>query len=233
MVVGCSHGELADQSAIGAVLKFKDRWRPDFTAHLGDFIDAAAFRSGAKGTSDESRKVGPDFSAGVVFLNQLRPNVVLCGNHESRIWKLRGHHSAIVSELAFCIVRDIEKACDKLKARIIPYDYKAHYRLGDCRLMHGTMFGENATRDHAEAYGPCIHAHTHRAGQARGRRVDNPLGICVGTLTKVANMDYAATRRATLGWSQGLAFGYYSDKTTKAWLCERGQDETGEWMFPI
>ncbi len=232
LCVGCSHGGLADPKAIKSVLSFRDRYKPDFVAHLGDFVDMSAFRSGAKGSTDESEPIEPDFDAGMKFLKELRPNVVLCGNHEDRLWRLQGHHSAIVSDLAMRIVRDIERTCLGLKAKLIPYDYKAHYMLADYRLMHGTLFNEMACRDHAEAYGPSIIAHTHRAGQARGRRVDNPLCICVGTLTKVENMDYAKNRRATLGWSQGLCFGVYDDKRAHPWLCEKGQDEA-EWIFPL
>ncbi len=52
--VGCSHGHLADQSALATALKFKSAWKPDTVMHLGDFMDLAALRSGAKGTPDEN-----------------------------------------------------------------------------------------------------------------------------------------------------------------------------------
>lgn len=232
MAVSCSHGGLADPQALKAVLEFRDRWKPDFVAHLGDFIDMAAFRSGAKGKVDEGAPIDPDFQAGIDFLDLLHPNVILCGNHEDRLWSLRKHPNAIVSTLASRIVKDIQDECKKLKAKVVPYEYKAHYMLGDFRLMHGVFYNEMAIRDHAEAFGNCIIGHIHRAGIARGRRVDNPLCIGVGTLTNVPNMDYAKNRRATLGWSQGICFGLYDDKRCYPWLCEKSQTET-DWIFPI
>ncbi len=233
MAVGCSHAQLADPSAIKAVLGFKARFKPDFTAHLGDFIDATALRRGAKDTCDETKEIPPDVDTGLQFLTQLEPQLVLCGNHEDRAWNLRKHHNAIVKIAASVVVSGIEDHCKNLKARLIPWEYKAAFRLGDFLLMHGFVFGENATRDHAEMCGNVIHAHTHRAGSARGRRFDNPVGIGVGTLTRVANMDYAKSRRATLAWSQGFAYGYYTDSKTVAWLCERSQNETKEWKCPL
>jgi predicted phosphodiesterase len=224
---------LADPEAIKSVLKFKERFKPDLVAHLGDFVDMSAFRAGARGTADESEPIEPDFDAGIKFLKQLRPQIVLCGNHEDRLWRMQAHHSAIISDLAERIVRDIRRECDAMKARLIPYDYKAHYLLADFRLMHGTFYNENACRDHAEAYGNCIIAHTHKAGLARGRRVDNPLCVCVGTLSNVPNMDYAKNRRATLAWSNGLCFGMFDDKRCYPWLAEKSQDDKGEWVFPL
>lgn len=53
LVVGCSHGQMADPKALAAVLKFKESFKPHFTAHLGDAFDTTAFRAGAKGTRDE------------------------------------------------------------------------------------------------------------------------------------------------------------------------------------
>lgn len=232
LCVGCSHGDLADPKALAAVIDFKARWKPDFVAHLGDFIDMAAFRTGAKGNGDEAEPIEPDFQAGMDFLQELKPHIVICGNHEDRLWNLRSHPNAIVATLAARIVGNIQDTCKAIKAKLIPYDYKAHYRLGDFKLMHGKFYNEMALRDHAEAYGNCIIAHTHKAGLMRGRRDDNPVCIGVGTLTKVENMDYAKNRRATLGWSQGLAFGVYDDRRAYAWLCEKSQNQKN-WVFPI
>ena len=48
LLCGCSHGQLASRSALNALLKFKADFRPHFTAHLGDFCDTTAWRSGAR-----------------------------------------------------------------------------------------------------------------------------------------------------------------------------------------
>lgn len=82
MAVGCSHGNHIDPVAAAAVVKFRESWKPTTVVHLGDFVDTAAFRKGARGGSDESEPVGPDIDAGCKFLQQLRPTIVLNGNHE-------------------------------------------------------------------------------------------------------------------------------------------------------
>ena len=76
MAVGCSHGDQIDPEARKAVLMFKERWKPDTTIHLGDFLDLAAFRSGAisdPNSSDRAASISDDLSAGIDFLHELRP----------------------------------------------------------------------------------------------------------------------------------------------------------------
>ena len=52
MAVGCSHGELICPESRKAVLEFAKKFRPDFRAHLGDFIDLAAMRGGVSSDVD-------------------------------------------------------------------------------------------------------------------------------------------------------------------------------------
>jgi hypothetical protein len=231
LAVGCSHGCYADEIAIAAVLKFRDAFKPEHTIHLGDFIDATAFRSGARGTNDESSPVAPDLDSGLDFLDQLRPSLVLCGNHEARLWHLTNHPNAIVAECAIDIVRRIESRIRKLRADLVEYHgVWAGRRIGGHFFTHGSIHSENATRDMAEMHGKVVHAHTHRCAVAKGRRDDNPTGYCVGTLTAASNMDYAATRRATLAWSQGFVWGEVCGNEAVLWLHE--QPRGTEWRLP-
>lgn len=227
MIVGCSHGSLASQRAIDAVLRFRDEFKPHFVAHLGDFLDTTAFRAHATNTPDEGANISEDIAAGLRFLIQLRPNVVLCGNHEDRLWRLRAHPKAIVAECAARIVSDIQQLCDRARIKLIPYAYEAHYQLGNYKLLHGVLFGENATRDHAEMFGNCVHAHTHRPAVAQGRRADHPTAYCVGTLANIPAMDYAKTRRSTYGWGYGFVWGYYSNTQCVLQLWDNQQSD--EW----
>ena len=82
---GCRHGHKADANASKALLQFRESFKPDFVADLGDFIDTAAFRAGARGDADEAEPVQPDLQSGLDFIEQMRPNVILCGNHEARL----------------------------------------------------------------------------------------------------------------------------------------------------
>lgn len=233
MAVGCSHGNLINKGARDAVLKFRDRWKPDTVVHCGDFLDTAAFRSGAHGTADEARPISPDVECGLEFLEALRPTLILLGNHEDRLWKLAQHYNAIVQLAAAQIIAEINEVAAGLHAEVVPWNILNGYRIiGGYTYCHGWMIGENAIRDHAEALGSVVHAHTHRAGMAKGRRSDNPSGYCVGTLANIPALDYAKSRRSTLAWSSGFVWGEYCDERSVLWLHEQPRGEV-EWRLPV
>ena len=232
LLVGCSHGLHADPVAIRAILAFKKDYKPHTVVHLGDYADTTAFRSGAKGTKDENEPIDPDIDEGLRFLDALGVTIALDGNHEARIWRARSSPNPFVSYAA-CKVADIVTGFMR-KRRIDHAMYDGvwqHRMLGNFRVMHGTFYNENATRDHAEKFGNVIHAHTHRCAHAKGRRSDNPTGFCVGTLTRASNMDYANTKASTLAWSQGFVWGEYSESRGVFWLHEHPATET-EWRLP-
>ena len=235
LAVGCSHGNHINPIAEAAVLKFRESFKPHTIAHLGDFCDTAALRRGATGSSDESEPIGPDIEAGLAFLRKLRPTIVLVGNHEIRAYHLQSHKNAIVSDCAMNIVSRFQKQMKALKAEYVEgWSIRDFRMIGNYKIMHGYIFNENACRDHAEAEGNIIFAHTHRAGMAKGRRSDNPTGISVGTLSTIANHDYASARRATHAWSGGLCYGEYCDgerARTVPVIYEQPQTET-EWRLP-
>lgn len=233
LAVGCSHGVHADPKAIAAVLEFRERFRPETCIHLGDFCDTAAFRSGAKGSNDESEPIQPDVDGGLEFLKRLRPTLVFCGNHEDRLWRLANSSNAIVSHCAQGVISEIVKSCHKLRAEIVPWTGIEQGRMiGGFRFMHGVFYNESATRDHAEAFGNVVHAHTHRACVAKGRRSDSPTGFCVGTLTRRGAMEYAKARRATMSWSAGFVWGEHTDNQAVLWLHEQ-PSTVGEWRLPL
>ena len=233
MAVGCSHGDQIDPEARKAVLTFRDRWKPDTTFHLGDFLDLAAFRSGAvndPNSADRAASVSDDLSAGIDFLHELRPQHILFGNHEARLYKLAASPNALAAHAATLTLQAIEDAAKKLKARTYPYHIRSYAELGGTKFLHGYMFNVQAIRDHAETYGNCVLAHLHRVGSERARTLDGATGHCTGMLARF-DMEYASTRRATLGWSQGFAYGFYNDKTTTVNTCERKHSQP--WLLPI
>lgn len=232
LAVGCSHAIYADPIAISAVLKFKREFKPDTTVHLGDLVDTTALRGGAKGTPDEAKKIKPDIDGGIKFLRLLEPTVFIWGNHEARITRLQDHPNAIVSYAAEKICEALDEECKKLKCTVVRYTgINQGITFGGYRYMHGVMFNEMAVRDHAEAFGNCVFAHTHRCGIAVGRRSDSPRAYCVGTLTRRENMDYASARRSTLAWSQGFVWGYYGDDWSQLWLHEHNR-ALSQWVLP-
>jgi hypothetical protein len=235
IAVGCVHGELACKEAQRAVLQFAERWKPETRIDLGDVMDFAAFRGGAKGTSDESRNVAVDFSAGADWLTRFRPTHRCFGNHDDRIAKLTASPNAIVAHCAGKVLEDLRRIDEQNKTIVRQYEPDQYFEFGDTKFLHGFYFNEQAIRDHAEAYGRVVIAHLHTPGEAWGRRLDHPTGWCVGTLGEVRRFDYAKTRRATLRWGHGLVFGEYSDKHCAVFLarqeCNGGAAE--DWRLPL
>ena len=234
MAIGCSHGKLANPKAIAAVLKFAEQWKPKHRIHLGDAFDTTCFRSGAKGTSDESSKQDPDTKAGVKFLQQFRPTVFCMGNHEQRLVNLCTHPSEVVSIAANKVLAECLAPVKQLNAKLIPYTVlrEGWHELGGYRWGHGHLYGENYLRDSAEAFGNCVVAHAHRAGMQKGRRLDNATAYGVGTLADIPAMHYASGRRATLAWSSGMVFGEVCGDQAQLFLCEWPQGTT-DWRLPI
>jgi predicted phosphodiesterase len=234
IAISCSHGKYADETAIDAVLKMRERWNPSIVVHLGDWCDTTAFRSGAVGSSDESEPVAPDIDGGLSFLRKYRPTHVLDGNHEDRIPRMLSHRNAIVAYAAQQATDYIDRTFVEIGCRRIPYDgVFQKLVIGDVTFTHGTIYNENSARDMAEIYGgKVIFGHTHRSQQAEGRTIKESTGYCTGTLTRRGEMDYAKARRATLGWRQGLVYGEIGPKDSAVWLITRGEFDK-EWRLPL
>ena len=233
MAVGCSHGAEIDPEARAAVLKFKAAWKPQTTIHLGDFIDLSAFRAGAirdSNDADHAADVAGDLMAGIEFLHELEPNQILCGNHEARLWKFSKSPNALLAYAANLTIQKITESATKLRAPLTPYGIRNFVELGGTKFVHGSMFNVSAIRDHAETYGNVVMAHLHRVGWERARNIDGASGYCVGMLANF-EMPYASERRATLAWSQGMAWGYYCDTSLTVNLCERKKGQP--WLLPI
>lgn len=232
LALSCSHGNLADPDALKAVLKFKASWKPHRTLHLGDVFDFASLRSGADGTNDEGTDLFDDFHAGTRFLTQLEPTDVFVGNHCDRAYKLAQSNRAKVAYAAGRLVSDYETlAKDTLKAQLIPYDIDEGWlQLGDTLFGHGYMYSLNAIRDHAESVGKCVIGHLHRVGQERARVRRGATGYCVGFLGRKELFTYAKLNKQRFAWSQGFAWGEYSDAYCHVRLEQRTPDG---WRLPL
>lgn len=215
LICGCSHGGLALDLALDAIVKFKEDFRPDFTCHLGDWTDTTAWRAGAKGTSDEGADVAADMERGLGFLSRLRPQAVFIGNHEHRIYRHADHPNAIVREAARSTISSIREfmELDLGGARLVEtYDWDtAWLRMGNYLIGHGISFSENAVRDHAERVGNCIIAHLHRQEVNRGRRSDSPTCVSVGYLGDRPKFKYADLHPSRYRWQVGWCYGEFTD----------------------
>jgi hypothetical protein len=231
VAISCSHGHLIDPVAAKSVLKFIELYRPHTRIHLGDYVDTAAFRSGAIGTEDEAISLDSDVCKGAAFLKEYQPDVLLNGNHDWRLWKNAEHWQQIRAEAARSLISKIRAAIPRKCVFIESYDIRhSWYTLGDTKFLHGWFFNENAIRDHAEHFGRCVIGHVHKVGQSAGRRFDSPTAYCVGMLGDPVLFQYAAQRRATSQWSQGFAWGEYSESKCMVNLSMR---DGPEWRLPF
>lgn len=232
LAFGCSHGKAIRPDARAAIVEMRRRWKPDTCIHLGDWADMTAFRSGAKGTRDESAPILPDIDSGLRFIEEAGCNMVMAGNHEDRIFRLAHHHNAIIAECANYTMKRIAETLAGLDCVWVD-KWPSWRTFGGVKFGHGTLWNENYLRDTAEAYGATVVAHAHRAGVATGRRDDNPQCFGVGTLAALSaeEMGYSKARRSTLAWSAGFVCGEYCDDKAQLWLHDNGQRT--EWRLPV
>ena len=209
--VSCSHAKLVDRSAWQAMLKAKESHDPHFTFHLGDFVDTTCWRSGASG-GDLAEDYRGDISTGLTHLDQLQSQLVLCGNHEARLWRELNNKDGKIAGLASELISHIRKQVTQWGAEFVEYNGLFQGRmLGNFCLTHGTIYNQMACRDMAETYGNVIFGHTHTAGIQQARGMNQAIGVNIGTLTDRAEMHYANCRRQTLAWRQAWVYGEYCD----------------------
>ena len=181
-------------------------------------LASRAWRSGARDSKDEGASVSDDLLTGLGFLEKLEPQAVFIGNHEARIYKHAEHPNAIVREAARSTLSELRKAItQELKAKFVEtYEVtKSWLEMGDTMIGHGFMFNENAIRDHAEFHGRnVIIAHLHRQGMERARASRGATGYCVGYLGNSEKFTYADTHKAKAKWTQGFAYGEFSESYT-------------------
>jgi predicted phosphodiesterase len=212
----CTHGSEADPRALDAILRLREAWKPDFVLHLGDAIDVRNMRAGARRDStdpDYGASMTDDVLQGLAFVKELRPNIYLFGNHEARLAQMQHSASGVHRDAATGVLDRIQTAADKMKCRIIPYKGvhpDCAFLLGDTAFIHGALFGTSAVRDSCEYFGrSVVMGHTHRVAMESARIHAKATGYNIGCGVKL-DIEYAATRRQTLGWRHAAAYGHFN-----------------------
>jgi predicted phosphodiesterase len=239
LAVSCSHAKYVDPEAWATVLKFKERFKPTTTLHLGDFVDLTALLGGGAGSGNDGDEITPDIDTGLQHLRELRPNIVLAGNHEDRAWKLTNSKNAVTAYCAHKIINSIDETTAKIRARFLPYSgIEQIYDIADIGFTHGTCYGETAARDMAEQY--CngtrrriCFGHSHKVAIQSARTHHGGTGYNIGTLTQRGALDYAKTRRSTFAWTQGVLFGEYCEEINQSSLHIAHQSHGEVWRLPV
>jgi len=173
----------------------------------------AALRAGARRDADDpdrGESIADDLLAGLSFLHELQPTHIHFGNHEDRLSGLMHSGNGVVKYAATQVLGRITSAAKEMKAKLVPYDglrASACTLLGNTLFLHGVLYNVSAARDHAEALGmSCVFGHTHRVAQEAGRCQNPVVGYNIGCAIDLS-VGYAKSRRQTLGWAHGFAYG--------------------------
>lgn len=233
MAVGCTHGDIADPKLLKQVLKFKKDFNPAIALELGDVVDTAAFRTGARGTRDQARPIAPDFQAGKRWLQEYEPTHLSWGNHDARLVNLSDSADAITAHAAGVLWEDLNATLRSLKTKTVPYDFEHNwFEFGGTYWGHGFWYNDQSVRDHAEYLGgPVVMAHLHVPQIVVGRTRNPSQSFCVGTLGDIEKFTYARLRRATARWGHGCVFGEVSDREARLWLASAPKG--GDLKFPV
>lgn len=219
VIVSDSHGDKIDRKAEKLLLSFVKEFKPDLRLHLGDYLNAEAFRNGA---DEWERKIGlkADVGAALRFLEQYRPTHLLDGNHDDRL-PLYVHHSpSPLAEYVAEKLQEVEVLSRLLRTVRLPYDKrKGILKIGKMKALHGFFAGSNAGKQHALAFGSCVFGHTHRfssvsvpGAHSGGRAVARGVGALCSL-----DMEYNARHVDTLAQAQGWIYGVMDDRG-RYWL---------------
>ncbi len=205
------HGDEQHAPTVKAFHRFCEDFKPHRRIIGGDVWD---FQSLRRGESDKERRheVMPDFRAGMDFIEKFKPDTILLGNHDFRLWRAAEAKDGPLSEFAAERIADIRAAAKKLDCDLIPYSKGRVTTLGPLKVLHGFFAGETSAKRHAQVYGPCIYGHVHTGEHAAvpryGERQEAWSSPCMCRL----DFDYAEDSPGTLKWEQGWIYGAFDGR---------------------
>jgi hypothetical protein len=225
------HGDQQDKKSNRVFFDFLKIWKPDIRIAGGDVWDMRPLRK--KATDDEKREsMQKDFEAGKQWLEDFQPNFFLRGNHDERLWELRESDCGVRSDYAGKLINEeIEPLMKKLRCRMLPY-HKRHgvLKIGHLKVLHGFYCGMFAAKQHALAYGSCLHGHVHVIDEHSIPGLERRVGRSCGSLCK-NDMSYNERQPNTLRQANGFVFGIISDKTGD-YSAFQAESIGGKWMLP-
>ena len=223
------HGDMQDKTAVRVFLEWLKDWQPKHKIFGGDLWDFRAMRHGAS-QEDKAETMQPDFDAGMMFLKEFKPDVLMRGNHDERLWDFAKHKDGVVGDYSKTAVRQIEDHCRDKNINMLPW-HKRHgiHKLGHLKMLHGIHFGMYAAKQHALLYGACLFGHTHSISSYAIPGLERRVGRDVGCLC-LLDHEYNRATPASLRHAHGWAYGIVNSKTGnyKVWQTEK---VNGEFIF--
>lgn len=224
------HGDQQDKSAVDALFKFIDIFKPDLRICAGDLWDFRPLRG--KASDDEKREsMREDFTAGETFFNRLKPHYFLRGNHDERLWELAERDEGVRSDYALDLISQVHRMVLRHKCKMLPYHKRdGVLRLGSLKILHGFSAGVNAARQTALIYGSCLFGHVHTIDQHAIPGLERRVARSIGCLCKL-DMDYNAKTPSSLRHAHGWAYGVLCDKTGR-YFVNQAESIDGKWILP-
>ena len=199
------HVPYQDETALKIVCDFRKDFKPHRTVIMGDMMTADQVSSFK---NDEETGLYEEYQLANGWLDKLTKegDVFLEGNHEERLRRA----GLVKPTLRKILSPERNLNLKKRGLRFLPYDNnprKGTVRFGKLRALHGWWCTQYAARRHAEAYGCCVFAHTHRHQTFQPvHAYERNTGFNIGCLCRL-DMPWQETS-APRGWTQGFAFAY-------------------------
>jgi hypothetical protein len=230
IVVGDSHGDNVSKDASVGFFKFLKIWKPKYRIHCGDVFDARPLRRGA---SDEEKRqeILSDFRAGMSFIDEMKPNFITWGNHDSRIFDLANNGVGMMKEYGRELVSEIESKLNKLKCTTLEYHKRTGVlHIGKLRVIHGFSAGANAARESARTYGSVLMGHVHSIQSASIPGLDNRVGRAIGAMCNL-DLDYNRATMSSLAHAHGFGYGAINSKSGD-YVFHQAEFINGKWLLP-
>lgn len=229
-----SHGDMIDPVTAEKFLEFVEAYKPHHRIHGGDVFDFRPLR-GKCSNEEKSESMKGDVMAGLQFVDDYRPNFILKGNHDHRLWmKAIAWTDGSMRDLCELLVLEIEGNRVWKRATVLPYDSRLGVlKLGDLQFVHGIHTGIYCAKQLIMLYKStgtgAIMGHVHRFSMHTDPSLTKAVGITCGALCQL-DMPYNTTAGAKLGHSNGWIFGeIHSGGEWEAWNVRRDGDI---WLNP-
>ena len=120
VLVSDNHGHQANTAAVKKLFGFVEDFKPDRIFHLGDNRDLSSIRKGAA-PGEACQSMLEDINAGKEFIEKLRPNVFINGNHDVRMDELAESGNGIASDFAKRRIAEWDQLYKSLTIDVLPY----------------------------------------------------------------------------------------------------------------
>ena len=231
-----THGDMIDQSAREAFVKFQKFWKPTRVIHGGDWCDLRALRSSAS-AQDKADGIEEDIEQGIDFLLEIGVTDLLFGNHDNRLIKaLKYKPDGIIRAAASKLYDDVVRALDPKRVKYVPYGKRfGVLQLGKrTRIVHGYNASVYSAKQVATAFampgGTAMMGHVHTSSEHQEPCLDGRHGMTIGCLCNL-DMEYTEGHVKTLGWVHSWAYGLeYPNGEVVTWRAIKLPD--GKWVLP-